>query len=226
KTAFTAVMEDAVSKERTFYAYRGANALFCEDDIDWDRIDSAFFHIGYILLLDALDQSDGEYGTKMARLLCHARERGMRTSVDVVSETGDRFRSIVPPALRYADYCVINEIEAGQISGIPLRDRQGCLIAAHLPEALRVIQNFGVSRWAVIHSPEGGFGLDQKGEYVQSPAADIAPGAIKKKTGAGDAFCAGILYAAINNKSLEEALKWGNAAAAAHLQTGSAGFTS
>ena len=220
KTAFTAVMEDAVSKERTFYAYSGANALFCEDDIDWDRIGSAFFHIGYILILDALDQSDAEYGTKMARLLCHAQERGIRTSVDVVSETGDRYRRLVPPALKYTDYCIINEIEAEQITGVQLRDGQGRLVAANMPEALHVIRNFGVSRWSVIHCPEGGYGLSQQGEYTSHPAVDIPPGSIKRKVGAGDAFCAGVLYAACQNKSLEEALKWGNTAAASLLQTG------
>jgi sugar/nucleoside kinase (ribokinase family) len=217
RTSFTAVMADEVSKERTFFHYRGANAAFCEDDIDWDRIPSALLHIGYVLILDALDAEDGEYGTKMARLLCHAQERGIKTSLDVVSEAGDRFRRIVPPALKYADYCIINEIEAEQITGVKLRDEKGTLISVHLPQALEAIRGFGVTEWAVIHCPEGGYGLDQNGGYVQSPAIDLPPSAIKGKVGAGDAFCAGALYAALQNFSLKEALELGNAAAAASL---------
>ena len=220
KTAFTAVMEDMVSKERTFYAYNGASAIFCEDDINWDSISSAFFHIGYILLLDALDQEDEEYGTKMARLLCHAQERGIKTSLDVVSETGDRFKRLVPPSLKYADYCIINEIEAEQITGIQLRDGRGGLISAHIPDALKTIQGFGVSQWSVIHCPEGGYGLDSRGIFAESPAIDIPPDSIKRKVGAGDAFCAGALYAASKNEGLEEALELGNAAAASLLQSG------
>ena len=217
KTSFTAVMADEITKERTFFHYRGANAAFCEDDIDWDKIPSALLHIGYILILDALDAEDSEYGTKMARLLCHARERGIKTSLDVVSETGDRFRRIVPPALKYADYCIINEVEAEQITGIKLRDEKGALLSASVPQALKAIRGFGICEWAVIHCPEGGYGLDQNGAYAESPAVDLPPDVIKGKVGAGDAFCAGALYAALQNGSLNDALELGNAAAAASL---------
>jgi sugar/nucleoside kinase (ribokinase family) len=217
KTSFTAVMADEISKERTFFHYRGANAAFCEDDITWDKIPSALLHIGYILLLDSLDEEDAEYGTKMARLLYHARQQGIKTSLDVVSETGDRFKRIVPPALKYTDYCIINEVEAEQVTGIKLRDEKGALIYANIPAALESIKGFGVSEWAVIHCPEGGFGLDENGVYTQSPAVDLPASAIKGKVGAGDAFCAGTLYVALQNGALEEALKLGNAAAAASL---------
>jgi len=217
KTSFTAVMADEISRERTFFHYRGANAAFCEDDIDWDKIPSALLHIGYILLLDALDEEDAEYGTKMARLLCHARERGIRTSLDVVSEAGDRFKRLVPPALKYADYCVINEIEAEKVTGLKLRDEDGVLIKPNIPKALEAIRNFGVSGWAVIHCPEGGYGLDEKSAYAESPAIDLPVSAIKGKVGAGDAFCAGTLYTASQNGSLAEGLELGNAAAAASL---------
>ena len=108
-TSFTAVMSDTVSRERTFFQYRGANAMFSEDTFDWADIDCDILHIAYILLLDELDKEDSEYGTKMARLLAHAKERGIRTSIDVVSEAGERFNKLVPPALKYTDICCINE---------------------------------------------------------------------------------------------------------------------
>jgi sugar/nucleoside kinase (ribokinase family) len=217
KTSFTAVMSDELSRERTFFHYRGANARFCEDDIDWDNIRADFLHIGYILLLDALDGEDAEYGTKMARLLCHAKERGINTSVDVVSEAGDRFSRLVPPSLKYADYCVINELEAAQVTGIVLRDESGTLMAANMPRALEAMKRLGVSRWAVVHCPEGGYGIDQKGNYVESAAIDLPPDYIKGKVGAGDAFCAGTIYAASQGGSLAEGLALGNAAAAASV---------
>jgi sugar/nucleoside kinase (ribokinase family) len=217
KTSFTAVMQDSISKERTFFHYRGANARFCEDDIDWDTINADFLHIGYILLLDALDSEDSEYGTKMARLLCHAQERGIKTSLDVVSEAGDRFKRLAPPALKYTDYCIINEIEAAQITGIALRDDEGNLIAPNIPKALDEMKKLGVSQWAVIHCPEGGYGLDSRGRLAKSPAIDLPPDYIKGKVGAGDAFCAGTLYAAFQGSSLEDGLDLGNAAAAASL---------
>ena len=83
-TSFTLVIVDSASKQRSFFAYWGANEVFCEDDIDWDKFDAKIFHIGYILSLNALDEPDNQYGTKMARLLAHAKEHGLETSVDVV----------------------------------------------------------------------------------------------------------------------------------------------
>ena len=124
-TSFTAVMADTIGKQRTFYHYRGANARFCEADVDWDTLNVKLLHIGYILLLDALDEPDDAYGTKMARLLHTAQSKGILTSIDVVSEAGDRFNRIVPPALKYTDYCVINELEAQASTGVPLRGENG-----------------------------------------------------------------------------------------------------
>jgi len=217
KTSFTAVMADIISKERTFFHYRGANTLLCEDDFDWDKIDVDFLHIGYILILDALDEEDSKYGTKMARLLCHAQQRGIKTSLDVVSEMSGRFKRLVPPALKYADYCIINEIEAAQVTGINLRDDSGRLVISNLPRALEKIKEHGVSEWAAIHCPEGGFGLDSSGNFYESPSFNLPSDYIKGTVGAGDAFCAGAIYAAYKGASLKDGLEMGNAAAAASL---------
>ena len=216
-TSFTAVMSDNRTKARTFFQYRGANALFDESFIDWEKIDAELLHVGYILLLDALDQEDAEYGTKMARLLAEARRRGLKTSIDVVTETGDRFQTLVPPALRYTDYCVINELEAQQITGVPLRDESEKLHPENMKEALERMKELGVSTWTVIHCPEGGYGLDEENRYVSLPSLRLPEGYIKGTVGAGDAFCAGVLYGAQKRWALPESIRLGTCAAAASL---------
>lgn len=216
-TSFTLVMADEISKQRSFYQCRGANAAFCEDDIDWDMLDVDILHIGYILLLDALDEQDEAYGTKMARLLHTAQEKGIKTSIDVVTEAGDRFRHIVSPALKYTDYCVINEAEAQATTGIQLMDESGKLIKENLPAALKAMKELGVSTWAVIHCPEGGFGLDEKNDYIEVPGLKLPEGYIKGSVGAGDAFCSGVLYGAWKDMELADAIKLGTAAAACSL---------
>ncbi|MDR0584718.1 MAG: carbohydrate kinase family protein [Treponema sp.] len=223
-TSFTAVMSDEITRQRTFFHYRGANACFCEDDINWDTLDVSLLHIGYILLLDTLDEADPECGTRMARLLRTAQSRGIKTSLDVVSEAGDRFKRIVPPALKYADYCIINELEAAQVTGVPLRDGSGVLIGAggtdcgaNMREALKRMRSFGVSEWAVIHCPEGGFGLDREGRYEAVPSLALPDGYIKGTVGAGDAFCAGALYGAYTGAGLREGMELGIASAACSL---------
>jgi sugar/nucleoside kinase (ribokinase family) len=216
-TSFTAVMSDEITKQRTFFHYRGANACFCEDDIDWDSLDAGFLHIGYILLLDALDKEDPEYGTKMARLLRTAQSRGIKTSLDVVSEAGGRFKRLVPPALKYADYCIINELEAAQVTGVPLRDGSGALLSANMRGALERLRSFGVDEWAVIHAPEGGYGMNRDGRYEAVPSLALDGDYIKGTVGAGDAFCAGTLYGAYTGAALHEGIELGIAAAACSL---------
>ena len=216
-TSFTLVMADEITKQRSFYQCRGANADFCEADIDWDALDVSLLHIGYILLLDALDAPDAECGTKLARLLRTARGRGIRTSIDVVTEAGERFQRIVTPALKYTDYCVINEAEAQATTGVPLLDGEGRLLRENLPAALRRMKALGVSTWAVIHCPQGGFGLDERDRYVEVPGLALPEGYIKGSVGAGDAFCSGVLYAAWKGLGLEAAIELGTAAAACSL---------
>jgi len=222
RTSFTAVMSNNQTKERTFFQHAGANAYYGEEDIDWDNLDVDIFHIGYILLLPHLDEPDEQYGTKMARLLHRAQKLGMKTSIDVVSESGDRFARLVSPALKYTDYCVINELEAQQTTGILLRDDDGVLHRENMPAALEKLKQLGVSTWAVIHCPEVGCGIDADGKYHEVPSLKLPKGYIKGTVGAGDAFCAGILYAAEMGMPMEEALKLGACTAAASLSEVSA----
>ncbi len=217
KTSFTAVMSNNDSKARTFFHYRGSNTLFDESCVDWDSLNSELFHIGYILLLDRLDEPDDEYGTKMARLLHNAQKHGLKTSIDVVSETGNRFKKIVIPALKYTDYCVINEIEAGQITDIVLRDDEGRLHPENMEKALRKMKAMGVGIWTVIHCPEGAYCLNETGEYFSSPSLPMPKCDIKGTVGAGDAFCSGILYGAWKGWSLKESLRLANCTAVAAL---------
>lgn len=222
RTSFTAVMSNNQTKERTFFQHAGANAYYGEEHIVWDKLDVDIFHIGYILLLPTLDAPDDEFGTKMARLLYRAQKQGLKTSIDVVSESGDRFVKLVTPALKYVDYCVINELEAQQTTGVHLRNEDGTLYVENMPKALRRMKELGVSTWAVIHCPEVGCGINENGEYFEVPSLKLPNGYIKGTVGAGDAFCAGVLYAAEMDMSMDAALRLGACTAAASLSEVSA----
>lgn len=222
RTSFTAVMSNNQTKERTFFQHAGANAYYGEDHIDWDRLDVDIFHIGYILLLPALDAEDPEYGTKMARLLHRIQKMGIKTSIDVVSESGNRFAQLVKPALKYCDYCVINELEAQQTTGVQLRDEDGTLHLENMEQALKKLKELGVSHWAVIHCPEVGCGIDENGKYWRVKSLKLPAGYIKGTVGAGDAFCAGVLYGAYQEMTMENTLKLAACSAAASLSEVSA----
>jgi len=218
RTTFTDVLIEGEGKSRTFLVFPGASATLDVDDFDFERLNCRWLHMGYILLLDTLDMPDPEYGTRMARLLHAAQERGIITSVDVVSEVGDRYPKLVPPALKYTDYLVINELEAGKTCGIDLRDENDGLIRDAIPRVLQTLKDMGVKKWVMIHAPEGSWGLDENGRYVEKTSLLLPEGFIQGTVGAGDAFCAGALLAAYRGDSMEVAMEDGAAAAACSLR--------
>jgi len=216
-TSFTDVMTEEGGGERTFFTYKGADSLLSPEDFDFSRMRASLLHIGYIMLLDGLDADDPRYGTKMARVLHDARESGLATSIDVVSEAGERFGRLVPPSLKHADYCTINETEASLITGLPLRDSEGSLIRGNVPKACEVLKAMGVSKWATIHAPEMSAGIDAGGDYAELPSLRLQEGYIKGSVGAGDAFVSGLLLTAVGGGSLREAIELGTAVAACSL---------
>ena len=176
-TSFTDVMS-IVGGQRTFFTYPGACADFGFDDVDFENLDVKMLHLGYFLLLDKVDGGDGE------KILKAAQEKGIKTSIDLVSENSNRYH-IVKSCLKYVDNVIINELEAGMIAGIePKRE--------NLEEIAHTIKEMGVSERVIIHMPETGVCLSDNG-FFELPSWDLPKGFIKGKTGAGDAFCAGAL---------------------------------
>ena len=215
-TPFTDVVQDESDHARTFFTYRGNSVMFDEHTIGLEQVTSKILHIAYILLLDSLDQEDAEYGTKMAKVLKQAQDLGIKTSIDIVSENSNRYEKLVPPSLKYTNYCVINELEAGKTVGISLRDSSGHLVTDHIKEVLIKLKQLGVEDWVAIHSPEGSFGYDGV-EFYSIPSLSLELSLIKGTVGAGDAYVTGVLYGALKGKGLAESMEIGTAAAASSL---------
>jgi sugar/nucleoside kinase (ribokinase family) len=216
-TSYTDVMTEAGHGRRTFFHARGANALWKGDDLDFDRIPARIFHLGYLLLLDRLDAPDARFGTRATRLLAAAQAAGIKTSVDVVSENSDRFSKIVNPALKYVDYCILNEFEAGQTTGFVARRSDGSLDTAALRQAAAALLAQGVRELVVIHFPEGAFAHTRKGENIWQSSLKLPPKYIAGTAGAGDAFCAGVLLGLHEGWELQRCLITGVCLAAASL---------
>jgi len=215
-TSFTDVMFDGQG-ERTFFHARGANAAFCYDDIRYEDLDCDLFHIGYILLLDSMDAQDSEYGTKLARTLARVKSMGIKTSVDVVSENSDRFSRLVIPCLKYCDHIIINENEASFITSLPAREPDGSLPDENIRRILERLVELGVNEMAAIHTPEGGWALSRSQGFAFSPSLDLHEGQIKGNVGAGDAFCAGMLFGTCRGFDLQYSLEIAAGTAACNL---------
>lgn len=216
-TSSTLVMNAQDTKQRTFFYIPASSDEYDMSCIDWENLHASIFLLEYILLMKNVDAPDPEYGTHGARILAEARRRGMETSIDIVSEQSQRVQGIVRSALRYTDYCSINEAEAQNVTGVDLTSSPETM-KANAQKALEALREAGVAKWAVIHSPSCGFGLDcRTGQYVCVPSLRLPKGYIKGSNGAGDAFCSGILYAAWRGDPLETALRLANACAACSL---------
>jgi len=205
-TSFTDVMSDQHG-DRTFFHARGANAAFCHEDIPYGSLDCELFHIGYILLLDSMDAADDQYGTKLARTLARVRSIGIKTSVDVVSENSDRFSRIATPSLKYCDYIIINDNEASLITGLPAREKDGSISEIHIRRILERLFELGVHELASVHTAEGGWALTHSNDFAFSPSINLSQDIIKGHVGAGDAFCAGMLYSLTKGFKLKYALE-------------------
>jgi sugar/nucleoside kinase (ribokinase family) len=217
RTSYTDVMTVRHTGKRTFFHYRGANALLEESDFDFTISQAKIFHLGYLLLLDRLDivGSDGLSGA--AKVFKKAKEAGFITSTDIVSEQSNRYNSIIPPSLPYLDLLFINEFEAKMLTGIKVFDTEGEFLISNGFEAAEAILKMGVSDWVIIHFPKGAIALNKNGQKILQPCINMPPEKVKGTVGAGDAFAAGVLAGLHEDWSMEKSLVLGVCVAAISL---------
>jgi sugar/nucleoside kinase (ribokinase family) len=216
-TSYTDVMTVAATARRTFFHQRGANAFLDDAHFDFSASSAKIFHLGYLLLLDRLDEADAEFGTVAARTLHRAREAGFKTSVDVVSEDSHRFGRVVIPALDYVDYCIINEFELERTTGHTIR-RNDEIDLGELEVAAQKLRDAGVREWVIVHFPHGACALGAGGEFHFRGSLKLPQTEIVSTVGAGDAFAAGVLYGLHENQSITTTLKYGVCVAASCLR--------
>lgn len=203
-TSFTQVMS-VVGGQRTFFTHLGASEVFGIDDIDFDKLDADILHLGYFLLLDKIDKGDGKL------ILQKATKAGIKTSIDLVSENSDRYH-LVLPCLPFTDYLIINELEAERLTGIKAD-------ISNLKKIATKLLDLGVREKVVIHWPDGSICASANGEITTAGSFILPQGYIKGTTGAGDAFCAGVLTAVSENLDDKTVLDYGTVCAAMALGT-------
>jgi sugar/nucleoside kinase (ribokinase family) len=216
-TSYTDVITVERTGRRTFFHQRGANALLDADSIRIDTSGAKIFHLGYLLLLDRLDQPCAGFGTRAAELLAKASELGFITSVDVVSEESDRFGQVVLPTLPFLDIIFLNEFEAARVFSLEIR-QGGKIDVPTLLKSAETLLAAGVRRWAIIHFPEGVLAASHDGRRIFQPSLLMPPNQIAGTAGAGDAFAAGLLLAYHDALPIEDCLVYGVCAAAASLR--------
>ena len=109
----------------------------------------------------------------------------------------------------------------GNISGSFLFDT----VAVHLARSTagkqhpaQALLSLGVRDRVIIHKKELGLVVNRSGEVTAIGSFKLPEGFIKGTTGAGDAFCAGALYAIHEDKSDREILEWATTSALGALR--------
>jgi len=218
KTGFTDAMTLEATGERTFFSHEGANTILDASHLNFDQLDYDIAHFGYILLMRQFDKPNEQYGTELAKVLCRLQEQGIKTSIDLVSNESPHFKATVHPALKYCNYVIINEIEAELITDLsPLDPDTDQINNDRIQNIMQRIFELGVQDLIVIHSPAGGWAMDRDGNFYHRKSFDLPPGYIKSSVGAGDAFCAGVLYGIYKQFDINHMLDFANATAAMSL---------
>jgi sugar/nucleoside kinase (ribokinase family) len=213
-TSFTQVMISQSRATRTFFHAHGANSRFDLDRVRTLGGGARIAHLAYLLLLDGLDRSDPDFGSAGAHALAILKDKGFETSLDLVSDPdAGRYHRFVLPALPFTDYLIINDVEAAKMTGTPLvtegaaTDWDGAL-----GQAEQLLAK-GVNRLVVIHFPQGAVAAGRDGQRCRQTAYPVSR--VVSALGAGDAFCAGVLYGLHQGEALDRCLKLG--AALAHF---------
>ena len=212
-TAHTHVMT-LPGDSRTFFYHPGCNDLLSEGDLPVEAAAQAgagVFYLGYLNLLGVLDAlQDGQTGA--ARVLARARAAGMVTCVDLVSKAGPDFAAVVAASLPQIDYLFLNEVEAALATGIEIAgpaDRVG------IEKAARSLLRGGVQGAVIIHTPALGLWASHRGVVTRVPDPVTM---IVNPLGAGDAFCAGVIWGIHQGWEPLHALGLGHRAAAECLK--------
>lgn len=215
-TSYTDVINVRPTGRRTFFHQRGANALLDPDCFDFGQTEARLFHLGYLLLLDRLDELKNGC-PRAVDVLQSARRAGLMTSVDLVSENAGRFEPIARHVLPEVDVLFANDFETEKLTGTSLRT-DGAVQATAVEHAAQQLLRHGVRGWVVIHFPEGVYAASALGQRHWQPSVRLPASEIAGAAGAGDAVAAAILLGLHEGWEMDRSLKLGIAAAAASLR--------
>ena len=184
-------------KSRTFFYHGGANDRLNLSSIEVGSFATAgyrLFYLGYLMLLPGLDALDADGRSGASRLLEKAKRAGLQTAVDFVSSEDPAFAAQVRSSLAWCDHIIINEIEAGQATGLSLRTPEGPLDMVAMQRAADLLFEFGVRQNVIIHAPELSIWKTIGQDMVITCARSVASDDIVSPVGAGDAFCSAVLF--------------------------------
>ena len=218
-TAHTHVMSVG-GQSRTFFYQGGANDTLTINDFPEGTFKSTsarIFYLGYLTLLRDLDQLIDDNLTNAAKVLKRAQNAGLVTCVDLVSIHHPEFSRIVGRAAPFVDFLISNEIEAAQATDTKVGPESLTNVKTLVQMAHRIL-DLGVRNAVIIHCVERVVWVGSDRNVFTIEIEALRADEIASNLGAGDAFCAGLLYGIHESRGPERAVQLGNAVAQASLK--------
>ena len=220
-TSFTDAMIERDGGRRTFFHHSGANALFDASTADLETPGARILHAGAPGIHPIMDSPLPGGGNGWSALLHRAQAAGLHTNMELVSIEPARIAEVALPCLPYADSIVINELEAGALTGVdaavPTADGPVDWPALEAM-ALGMIER-GVSALAVVHFPAGCAAAAPGGRIWRQGSVRLPREQVRSTTGAGDAFAAGVIWGLHEGWPVERCLRLAVASAAACVRS-------
>lgn len=205
-TSFSYVMTEVESGEQTTFLEDSANKTLNIPNFDIESLDCEIFHIGHICFLDELNKSDDKYGTRLARLLSEISEKGIKISIDDISDgAGDCSEKIIP-ILKYCDIVIMSDMESSAIAGISVKNPDD------IKKVMSKFFEYGVREKVIIRSDTSAYLMTADGKVVDVPFIEISDECKKGKLGYDEAFAAGCIYGIYSGYENAEILEFAVAA--------------
>lgn len=220
-TSFTDVMVEPTGR-RTMFHHAGSNHWLEPSMFEVDRLGAAILHLGSPGIHDGMDapSADGRWPNGWVQILAAAEAAGMHTNMELVDLPARRQLEVAGPCLPHLDSLVINELEAGALTGIDVRApaADGEIDWDALEAMAGGLIDAGVRWLAVVHVPGGCVAAGPEGRRWRQGSVRLPADQVRSVVGAGDAFAAGVLHAIHQGWPVERCLELAVASAAASVR--------
>jgi sugar/nucleoside kinase (ribokinase family) len=121
-TSYTDVMTVQSTGRRTFFMRAVPMRCWMRRTSNFSKTNARIFHLGYLLLLDRLDAAERKTRDCSRGSPWRVRKRpAYRPPSTLSAKRAIAFARIVLPALPHVDLCIMNEFEAGRVTGRTIR---------------------------------------------------------------------------------------------------------
>ncbi len=216
-TNFSYVMSEIENGEQTTFLGGSANKTLNISNFDIEALDCEIFHIGHICFLDELNKSDVVYETKLVKLLSMISEKGIKISIDDISDNTTDYPEKVIPILKYCNIVIMSESESFAIAGISVKGLDDASYIENIKKVMNKFFAFGVKEKVIIRNAKKCFLMSVDREFVAMPFFEVSGECKKGNLGYDEAFAAGCIYGIYCGYENAEILELGVAARAANM---------